>query len=280
MFQKALKIAQVYTLPVVISYRLENGKTASAIGAFIVLNQDGWILTAGHIIDQIMGLANDLKLYNDYVAKLSDLNSDNSLTKAQRKRKLRRLTKPENPITDYSVWWGKDGWNVQSFELNRPADIAIGQISGFKSNDISIYPEFKNPAVNFDVGENLCKLGFPFYSITPTYDDSENMFELPPGALPIPLFPIEGIFTRTIVMDDGLSSAEFVETSSPGLRGQSGGPTLDMNGRIWAMQSRTNHYPLGFSPKVPNQRNEEHQFLNVGWGTHAKTIIDLLETNI
>ena len=142
----------------------------------------------------------------------------------------------------------------------------------------STFPEFKNPSIDFDVGENLCKLGFPFHTIKPIYDETENIFHLPDGALPIPLFPIEGIFTRTIVMRDGSCSAEFVETSSPGLRGQSGGPTFDAKGRVWAMQSRTKHHPLGFSPAAPDQKNREHQFLNVGWGTHSNTIVEFLKT--
>ena len=69
---------------------------------------------------------------------------------------------------------------------------------------------------------------------------------------------------------------KFVETSSPGLKGQSGGPTFDSEGRIWAMQSKTAHYPLEFPA---GQKNQEHQFLNVGMGTHAKTIIDFLDSN-
>ena len=156
----------------------------------------------------------------------------------------------------------------------------IGKIIGFDKTVVKTYPVFKNPAVSFDVGENLCKLGFPFHSIKPTFDEGANMFQLPVGALPIPLFPIEGIFTRTVIVKDEknqTASAEFVETSSPGLRGQSGGPTFDAQGRVWAMQSKTVHLPLGFSPEVPNHRNREHQFLNAGMGTHANTIIPILK---
>jgi S1-C subfamily serine protease len=101
---------------------------------------------------------------------------------------------------------------------------------------------------------------------------------LPENALPIPRFPIEGIFTRTI---DSRSEDDtplkfpirFVETSTPGLRGQSGGPTVDARGTIWAIQSKTAHLPLGFSPPVPGNSNlTEHQFLNVGIGIHPVTL--------
>lgn len=147
---------------------------------------------------------------------------------------------------------------MDSFRVNPLADLALGKIDGFDMSRVAIYPKLKNPCVNFDIGENLCKLGFSFHSISPIYDETTNAFELPPEALPIPLFPIEGIFTRTLVMKEGSSSAKFVETSSPGLRGQSGDPTFDTKGRVWAIQSRTIHHPLGFSPEAPNQRNREH----------------------
>lgn len=38
----------------------------------------------------------------------------------------------------------------------------------------------------------------------------------------------------------------FIETSTPRLRGQSGGPIFDVNGAIWAIQSQTHHLKLGF----------------------------------
>lgn len=282
MFQAALKKVQQYTLPVVVSSRRQDGTTGSSIGVFIVLNRDGWILTAWHIVDEITKIAEELTLYNKFMDESSRIKADETTTRAQKKKELRSLAQPpKNAISNFSPWWGRDGWRVNSFHLNPLADLALGQIEGFDESQISNYPEFKNPSSNFDVGENLCKLGFPFHGIIPLYDESKNAFQLPPEALPIPLFPIEGMFTRTIMLENGSSSAAFVETSSPGLRGQSGGPTFDEHGRIWAIQSRTIHHPLGFSPQVPNQRNREHQFLNAGMGTHAQTVTEFLnEANV
>jgi hypothetical protein len=37
---------------------------------------------------------------------------------------------------------------------------------------------------------------------------------------------------------------KFIETSTPGLRGQSGGPLFDAKGEIWGIQSRTNFLEL------------------------------------
>lgn len=66
-----------------------------------------------------------------------------------------------------------------------------------------------------------------------------------------------------------------IETSSPGLRGQSGGPVYDREGRVWGIQSRTIHIPLGFDPTIiiDGVSTVEHQFLNLGIATHARTVL-------
>jgi len=57
-----------------------------------------------------------------------------------------------------------------------------------------------------------------------------------------------------------------------------GGPVCDSRGRIWGIQSRTAHIPLGFNPTVTvNGRTfDEHQFINLGWAVHVRLILDAL----
>jgi hypothetical protein len=127
----------------------------------------------------------------------------------------------------------------------------------------------------------LCKLGFPFYDINASFDEHKG-FILAENTLPLPFSPIEGIFTRNInvVSKENTSKfkIKFLKTPSPGLKGQSGGPIFDKNGIIWSVQSRTQHFPLGFSPslKVDGRDVQENQFLNVGWGVHLELIFDFL----
>jgi hypothetical protein len=86
------------------------------------------------------------------------------------------------------------------------------------------------------------------------------------------------MFTRQIRVQ-GPPEAWFIETSSPGMRGQSGGPVFDVDGRVWGIQRRTHHLDLGFSPRVRTSAGEtvEHQFLIVGIATHPSELIDLAE---
>jgi hypothetical protein len=162
------------------------------------------------------------------------------------------------------------------------ADLAVGRLEPFDPAWVSDYPVFKDPTKDFRRGASLCKLGFPFVRITPTFDEATSKFHIPAEQSAIPFFPIEGIFTRELAIPPPDPPPPyrlaFVETSSPGLRGQSGGPTFDTNGAIWAIQVRTQHQPLGFSPEVKDggKAVKEHQFLNTGLGVHVETVLGLL----
>ena len=284
MFQRALQIAKDFTLPLIISHRQVSGKLSSQVASFIILNDAGWILTAHHVIELIHGFAAQVTAADEYNEQRAEIAASSSLTKAQRKQRMRALSRPpRNHTTDFSVWWGHAEWTANSFECDPTADLAVGQLTSFDGNLIGNYPTFKNPNKSFSPGISLCKLGFPFHRITPDFDQASRRFTLPKGALPVPLFAIDGMFARTALVDaprdDRPWSIKFVETSSPGLMGQSGGPTFDAEGRVWAMQSRTAHYPMGFSPDAPGKKNlKEHQFLNVGYGIHAETILAFLDS--
>ena len=86
MFQTAIEKAQGYTLPVVISSRRQDGSTSSVVGTFIVLNKDGWMLTAWHIVDVIIKIEQEKNLYKVYQSELESIKADSTTTKAQKKK--------------------------------------------------------------------------------------------------------------------------------------------------------------------------------------------------
>jgi hypothetical protein len=88
------------------------------------------------------------------------------------------------------------------------------------------------------------------------------------------------MFARTcVVVYPSKREVQFVETTTPGLRGQSGGPVCDVNGTIRAVQSRTASLSLGFSPTITHNGKQvtEHQFMHVGQGTHVDHVTDLMD---
>jgi S1-C subfamily serine protease len=126
---------------------------------------------------------------------------------------------------------------------------------------------------------SVLRYGYPFHAVDAAFDEQTRTFSIVSG-LPVPVFPIEGITTRLAQgPPDAKYERWFLETSSPGLRGQSGGPVVDTDGTVWAIQSRTAHLPLGFNPrvKIGNAEIEEHQFLNVGMGADSRTIKEFLD---
>lgn len=278
MFREALTMARRFTWPVVLSKRDGNGVCASSIGSCVVLNRDGWIATAYHLLAQFTQLKNQTLAAQAFDAESARLNADTTLEKRERQRQIRKLPFPaKTDARDVSIWWGHNGCNVTDIAGIEEVDLAVGRLEPFDASWVGTYPVFKDPSRDFEPGVSLCKLGFPFHEIKPTWDSTRGAFVLPPGALPMPLFPIDGIFTRTVQSVTQNTSAakyphQWIETSSPGLRGQSGGPTFDTKGTIWGIQVRTAHYPLGF-----DDAGAKGQFLNVGLGVHPATMLPFFD---
>jgi hypothetical protein len=287
MFRQAYAIAAKFTWPVVISRVTISGQCSSAIGTITVINDEGWFLTAAHILRMIDELGSDEAQTAAHEQQIDAITNDPSLDRATRRARLARLGKRKPDATKRaSAWWGRDEPRIVHGEGIEGVDIGVGRLQPFDPAWVDTYPVIKDPNKDFQPGVSLCRLGFPFHSITPLYDENARSFQLPAGSVPIPLFPIEGILTRIAVLiaphQAPATMPPFpllqIETSSPGLRGQSGGPIFDTQGTVWGIQSATRPIPLGFDPEVPgtNGKRKEHQFLNVGLGVHPVTIMGLL----
>ena len=287
MFVRAFRLASAFTRPVVISSRTVRGDCRGVVAAFTVVNRDGWVLTAAHILGILRRLEEEADRYRAYRSAVRDMEHARTSHDSARKRKLRHLERPApDSACGCSAWWGADGAALKDVRLMPESDLALGRLEPFDPAGVAHYPAFKAPGADYGPGRSLCRLGFPFHEIVPTWDEARGAFILPPEALPIPLFPIEGMLTRFLLSpppgasaDGGARQGKYLETSSPGLQGQSGGPVFDSDGAVWAIQSHTRHLPLGFRPRAPGEPKGQiaHQFLNVGVGVHAEAILALLD---
>lgn len=270
MFADACEKAAEFTRPVIISTRSLDGTVSASCGAFVVLNDDGWIMTAGHIFDSYTIFQGDQN-------KIREVDSVNA---------NRRPGSPEVPLrkdpkwlTNHSFWWGWDGVRLTDAYVNRMLDFTVGRLQPFKPEMISRYPTIRDPET-LRPGTSICRLGFPFSNIESEFDSALDAFRIKRGVLPLPLFPNDGIHTRNVMNGVAKDNYEmlYVETSTPGLKGQSGGPIFDKDGNIYALQVQTAHFPLGFQPviEVDGKRVVENQFINVGLGVHPKTILRVL----
>jgi hypothetical protein len=284
MFRKANAATRNFTWPIVLSTRNVSGVCSSSIATFVVINDGGWVVTAAHVLKAFDDAAKDVESVAAHQASVQSIRNDTSLLPKERSKRLQQLGHLDpTRIAACSAWLGRDGLSFSEMRYIELVDLGVAKLEPFDPLWITEYPRFKDHTKEFEPGVGLCKLGFPFHGITPIWDQASSAFTFPLGALPLPIFPIEGIMTRTILLDpNNTASAKYplmwVETSSPGLRGQSGGPTFDKDGAIWAIQSNTAFLPLGFEPIAPGTANQkEHQFLNVGRGVHSGTICGALD---
>lgn len=274
MFAEACSRVSDFTKPLVISTRHQDGSVSSEVGTFIVLNREGWVMTAGH-------------MYNSFSKFQSDVNKAKEIEEINNGR----MARPGSPssmvkldpklITNHSFWWGWDGVQVKTTYVNNQIDIAFGKLEPFNPDWVRSYPILRDPAT-LRPGTSVCRSGYSFMDIKSTWNDEKKSFQIPRIPERDVIFFNEGMHTRTVSKGpskDGGFAIRYVETSTPGLRGQSGGPIFDTEGRVYAMQVKTAHLPLGFQPTVEYEGRTvvENQFLNVGLGVHVGTIRDILD---
>lgn len=273
MFSEAYELASQYTWPVIITSKTIEDVVSCSGGSFVIINDNGWFITVAHIFDSSKALSDSEPLVLKYKQEVDRIQQNNSLTEADKINKINKLEKDPNWLTDLSYWWGSDNAEIENVVFLEENDLVIGKLKNVDLSAIESYPVFKNPE-NLKPGTSLCKLGFPFHDISATYNAENHNFELCEDAVPVPLFPIEGIYTRDNFEEDDATGKVglFLETSSPGLPGQSGGPIFDAKGNVWAIQSKTRSFLLEFG-------TETEQYFNVGLGVHPKVIVDFLRQN-
>lgn len=280
MFADACKLAARYTYPVVIARRYFDRTTECGCAAFVVLNEQGWIATAAHLLATDDFLQRSCREISAYYGKILGIKENAELTEEQKRRKIARLKTNPKWVTNVSSWWGADGMHIRDVRLLPEADLAVGRLTPFDAERFRPFPVVKNPA-SLDVGTPLCKLGYPFQQIKAAFDESGGELRLSTGTQPIAGFPMEGIYTRTLSAgksSDGRYDIKFLETSSPGLIGQSGGPLFDSRGTLWGVQSRTDMHSFPIRTRTPGRErtNNETLSLNLGVAIHPELLVNYL----
>jgi hypothetical protein len=212
--------------------------------------------------------------------QVAEINANTSFKEHQRAKALKSIKRNPKWVTHYVISLGGTVAQFEQYHVERDHDIAFVKVDKKLLSDVGGFPRFKDPG-KIKIGTSVCKLGHPFYKVSAVFDEATNSFNFPPNLFPIPRFPIEGIYTRNVIAgkaNDGTMDVMYLETSSPGLTGQSGGPIFDANGDIYALQSQNATIPLGYkgTVEIDGKKHDENQFLNVGLGVHVKSIVQLL----
>jgi hypothetical protein len=283
MFATACKLASRYTYPVIMARRHFDRTTKWGCAAFVVLNEQGWIATAAHLLAAEDALQRSCREISDYSGKIHAIRQDPRLSYQKKRQKISRLKANPKWVTNVTFWWGQDGIHLREVRLLPEADLAVGRLEPFDPERFRPFPVLKDPA-SLDVGTTLCKLGYPFQRIKVSYDETGGEFRLATGPLPLAGFPTEGIYTRTLSAgksSDGRYEIKFLETSSPGITGQSGGPLFDSRGTLWGVQSRTDMHSIRILARTPGKARSEDEVLslNLGVAIHPELLVNYLADN-
>jgi hypothetical protein len=151
MFRNAYSIARNFTWPVVLSRKTVGGQCSSTIGSLVVINDEGWIVTANHLLKQFWELKQMTEEASKLEAQREAINSDETIDLRERKRRLSRVKKQAKGDTNRcSAWWGKDGVNMVFAAGLDVVDLGIGRLDPFDPSWVPTYPTFKE-VVSLDV---------------------------------------------------------------------------------------------------------------------------------
>ena len=271
MFVDACRKAKGFTRPVATSLRYQDGTVGTTLNSFIIVNRDGWAITAAHTFDSMVKYEADRK-------KIAEIEKMQGATVDGSPRPPSKLD--PKFILNHSFWWGWDGVMISEVTIDRRVDIALVKLVNFKPGMVPNYPVFADPE-EVSIGMSVCRVGHPFMDPPTEFDASMNAFRIPKIDSDSALFVNDGVVSKIVTMKKAGNSpfdATYMDTSTPGYRGQAGGPIVDTAGRVCAMQVNTFAVPFGFHGSGEEKNPLEDQFCCIGRSVHVKTIRQFLDS--
>jgi hypothetical protein len=189
MFQEAYALARAFTLPIIVSRQSLDGKCESGFASLTMVNSDGWFLTASHVFEGWQRLQAECAKTQAHLAQVNAIETDANLNAQQKKLAKRRLGHiDQRSPARCSALWGLPGINLVHAAgiLSGGVDLSVGRLEPWDPAWANNYVIIKDPSRGYEApGRSLCKLGFPFHKVEPTYDPNKDMFILPPEAYPV-----------------------------------------------------------------------------------------------
>lgn len=286
MFEKAIIESHKFTRPILSIFRTYANKIIPGAGTMFFVNDKGVAVTCKHIAEIIMSGDGIWQKFAEFQKEKNAFLADLKLKNKIRDLELKYGFKPETTIQILSTFQNCFD-KITGFKIhNHPTlDLAIIKFEGFEKITYDSYARFVPESQPVNTGKFLCRLGYPF----PEFNNfgintiTNNLEWTATGMQNTPIFPLEGMITRFVVEKNEIA---HIELSTPGLRGQSGGPLFDSEGFVYGMQSHTMHLHLGFdmkdhevNTKFGQEKISNFPFLHVGRCVHAWQITKFLREN-
>lgn len=284
MFEKAIEKTSEFTRPLHSISRTYGGLISPGTATFFFVNDFGVAITCKHVLNLIPAAETLNQNFTKFKEERSKIPKDSKF-----KKNLRGLEIKYKYGNDTTVQLKNNFMNCFdkideiTYHAHPTLDLAILEFKGFTKRLYSSHASFIKDSSKIKQGNYLCRLGFPFPEFNNfKYDASkDDIVWTNEGIAASPTFPIDGIVTR--FLGDGTGKINGIELSTPGLKGQSGGPLFDTNGTVYGMQYATNHLHLGFDIKdreiiAENKKSKvsNYPFLHVGLCIHVDQIKEFL----
>ena len=242
------------------------------------VNADGWALTCKHVASQLRSASQLLARFAAFKAERDQFPT------GKKSRKLLRAVERKYgysngvPVEIYNRFVDcVEGPLELETRFHASCDVALLKFNNFTKLGPDRFAVFAQNGADLKQGKSLCRLGFPFPEFTNfEYDAAADQIRWTnTGRTNSPRFPIEGMVTRYLM---GAAGVIGFELSTPGLKGQSGGPAFDTSGRVWGMQAATSHLDLDFDVDMEVLRNghrrrvQDSAFLHVGRCIHVDVL--------
>jgi hypothetical protein len=283
MFVEAIQKVAGFTRAIhSISRNFGSQKVERGAATLFFVNDQGWALTCRHVAQWLTQADVINKRHSHYLTESKNLNT------GQKRALAKKLELDENKAAEMRVTFVDcvDQISNIRFFLHPDYDLALLKLEGFEKTMYGEVPVFLEEDQLAQPGQMLCRLGFPFpeFSNFQLNTDLDILEWTQSGQQRSPRFPIEGMLTRFLGDKDG--KIHGMEMSTPGLRGQSGGPLFDIAGRIVGMQSRTKHLHLGFDIEEKEvvahgkvKKVNDYAFIHLGECVHVAVIKEFLRKN-
>jgi hypothetical protein len=284
MFKKAIELVGGFTRPIhIISNTYGEKEARPGAGTLFFVNDEGVAITCRHISSVIRQSHETGPRFMEFQKEKAALLKSGSYNKRIKELKTRYGYDQADHACQL-LYQFVDCADFTSIDIiEHPVfDLAILKFKGFSRKFYTGHASFASNSSELQPGIFMCRLGFPFPEFSNfRFDETTETISWTSDPSRMVRFPLEGMITRHFGEPDG--SISGVEISTPGLRGQSGGPLFNSEGVIYGMQSRTNHLHLGFDMKNTEVLSDgkkvrvtNQPFLHVGMCVHVDVIKNFL----
>lgn len=285
MFIEAIEEVGKFTRPVHTIVRTYGSKhIIPGSATLFFVNEEGYAVTCKHVVEMLAAADHINNGYSKFKEDRSRITNDGKFKQAVKGLEMKYKFHPDATIQMKNTFVDcVDSMSGFTWHVHPTLDLAILKFNDFKNLHYTGYAKFVKDTTTIKQGKFLCRLGFPFpeFSNFSYNAETDDMNWTNTGISTSPRFPIEGMVTRFLAENQGLYG---IEMSTPGLRGQSGGPLFDKDSKIYGMQYSTKHLHLGFDMidkeiMLPTgmKKVNDYSFLHLGQCIHADAIKSFLK---